>query len=300
MITPASLQPGDRIAIVAPAGWIRPEYVEGASRWIESQGWKPVTMPHLLMRYGSFSAQPRLREADMCQAILDPDIRAILCARGGYGSVELLEPLDSLPIEKDPKWLIGYSDITALHGLWLHHGVESIHSPMARHLTESQLTDEYSLRLAALLRGERAPVMLGNSLLNREGEAHGVLVGGNLAVAMSLLATPFSLFRDNMILFIEDVGEAAYKVERMLWHLHLAGVLGRVSGLIVGSFTGESRPLDGVATRDVVERFTQRLRRLPAVFDAPIGHQPNNVPLIEGATVSLSVNETGMATLQYL
>lgn len=299
MIAPSPLLPGDRIAIAAPAGWIRPEYVEGASRWIEAQGWIPVAMPHLLMRHGSFSAPSGLRAEDMRDAIADPEIRAILCARGGYGSVELLQPLDGLPIERDPKWLIGYSDITALHGLWLHHGVESIHSPMARHLTESQLTDEYSLRLAALLRGEREQVMLGDSSLNRQGEAQGVLAGGNLAVATSLVATPFSLFRDDMILFIEDIGEAAYRVERMLWQLRLAGILARVKGLIVGSFTGESRPLDGVATRDVVERFTRSLH-IPAVFDAPIGHQPQNVPLIEGAKVRLSVNESGEATLHYL
>lgn len=302
-LIPSPLRPTDRVAIVSPSGWVEPAYVEGAARWFRERGYEPAVAPHALCRFGTYSANAPVRCADLRDALLDPSVRAVFCSRGGYGAVHLLEELDRLPLRSDPKWLIGYSDISALHALMGRHGVASIHSPMARHLAGccdgAADRDPASAALEAILRGEFRPVDLGSSPLSRSGVARGRLTGGNLAIIGSLLSTPFDLTAPGTILFIEDVGEPAYRIERMLWQLRLAGKLGSLAGLIVGSFTGDTRPLNGLEAAEVVREMVS-CYDYPVAFGAPIGHTLRNIPLIENVDAELEVDRSGRATLRYI
>lgn len=292
IIVPPPLSDGDRIALVAPSGWILPEFVDGAVAALEREGFRPVLAPHLMHRYGSFSAPAPVRLADMADALTSSSVKAVLCVRGGYGAVHLLEGLSRLPLRDNPKWVVGYSDISAIHGLMACHGIASIHGPMARHLATTGPDDPATRMLFAMLRGTFGRIGLGYSPLSRAGCGRGPLYGGNLAVLASLASTRFNLLRRGSILFIEDIGEPAYRVERMLYELRLSGVLESLNGLIIGHFTGDSRPLGGLGpveiARDLVADYGY-----PVAVGAPIGHLPANMPMPEGLDVTLEVGPGG-------
>lgn len=296
MIIPDSLQPGDRVAIVSPATIVNPDYIDGAARFLEAEGLEPVVMSHANgPASGSFAADDSARLADLLDAWREPTVRAILCARGGYGCNHLLPhiPLDT--VAGNPKWLIGFSDISALHALSLRAGVVSMHAPMAKHLTILP-RDHYCTRAMMRLLTEGLPVeyIVPAHPLNRPGEAEGMLVGGNLAVINGLAATPFDpvarAVASPVILFIEDISEAIYAVERMLIRLRLARQLDRVAALVVGAFT-EYRP-----DRNHPDMETMISRLLgdvpfPVAYGFPAGHTDDNLPLPLGAHARLSVGE---------
>ena len=199
VIFPRPLVNGDKIAIVSPASIINPEYVSGAVDVLRRLGWNPYVAPHALDASGSFSGTVSERLADINQALDDPEVRAILCSRGGYGAVHLLDKLDSNAFEKDPKWIIGFSDISALHAYASHHNVASIHSSMCKHLALFGEHDECSRALIGILRGKMPEYNVGPHCYNRHGVASGKVVGGNLAVISALLATPCLLYTSTMV-----------------------------------------------------------------------------------------------------
>lgn len=291
MIFPAPLKRGDKIAICSPAGKIKPEIVDAALPVLRAQGWEPVVMPHALGENGNFSGTADERFADLRDAFADPDVRAILCSRGGYGVVHILDRLDRLDLVSDPKWVIGFSDISALHALMNKKGVASIHSSMCAHIKEGA-DDPDNVALFDILRGERPAFVFDAHPLDRQGIVSGTLVGGNLAVLAELIDTPFDLLKPDSILFIEDVSEPVYKIERILYQLRLSGLLGKIRGLIVGQFTDykpdanhadmESMIYDALAGYD-----------FPVAFGAPIGHVDHNIPLIESAKITLKVSPSG-------
>lgn len=293
MVIPPSLSPGDRIAIISPATVVKPEYIDGAADFLRHEGFIPVVMPHAKgPASGSFAASDADRIADIRAAYTDPSVRAILCARGGYGCNHLIPALPASLIAADPKWLIGFSDVSALHALSLNAGVASLHAPMAKHLSLLP-PDHYCTRAMMRILTQGLPVeyIVPSHPLNRPGEACGTLVGGNLAVINGLAATPYdpTAIAPPVILFIEDISEAIYAVERMLIRLRLAGRLDSLAGLVVGSFTEYRPDLNHPDMETMISRLLGDVD-FPVAFAFPAGHTDDNLPLPLGATAHLSVS----------
>lgn len=291
VIFPAPLKAGDRIAIVAPSGHVERHYVDEAAQVIREQGYEPVVYPTIDMHTGQFSGTKQQRLADLSSALTDPSIRAVLCARGGYGMVHLLDSLATLDLAADPKWVIGFSDISALHALLASKGIASIHSPMARHIGRGMNHYE-NQSLFRILRNDFPAYNFEPHPLNHPGDAEGKLLGGNLAVLQALIDTPYDIIQPGTILFIEDVDEPVYKVERMLYQLKLSGVLGKLNGLIVGQFTGYKPDPNHASMEAMIAEVLSDYPELPVAFNAPVGHVESNLPLVESSTVRLHVSPT--------
>lgn len=295
---PAPLKPGDRIAIVSPSGRVNPDFVTATAAILEAQGWCPYIAPHAVGEFGTYAATADDRFSDLSTALLDPTVRAVFCSRGGYGAVQLLERLDKLPIEEDPKWLIGYSDISALHTLMYRKGIVSVHGPMARHMAQSGGIDPDSQALFSILRGTLPDFSFTSHHLNRCGKATAPITGGNLAVIMGLFGTPYDVIRPDTILFIEDISEPIYKVERQLYQLHLSGALSRLKGLVLGQFTGYTPDLNHSSMESMISQMLSGYENLPVAFNAPVGHVSHNVPVLSGMTVTLDI-QPERVTLTY-
>ncbi len=292
-IYPPNLNSGDKAIIISPSGNIDLQYINGACQVLQNWGLVVEIATHAEEQYGRFGGTVDQRITDLQQAMDDPDVRLIFCSRGGYGIVHLLDKLDFEGIKKYPKWIVGYSDITALHLALLQDGIVSLHAPMARHLTEDSL-DIASSYLKDSLFINMPEYSLDSHPLNREGLVRGKLFGGNLAVLSGLIGTPYMVVPENGILFIEDIGESPYKIDRMMWQLKLSGILSHISALIIGQFTDcREDPLMGStiyeSIRDIVKDYNY-----PLVFNFPVGHVKENYSLLHGATVELEVSENNV------
>lgn len=288
IVYPKALTEGDRIAILSPASIVKRHYVNDAIEVLKRCGWEPYLGSCTLSSHGTYSGPQALRIEDFKVAFEDPSTRAIYCSRGGYGCVQLLEALGKVDIQSDPKWLIGFSDVSALHALMQSKGVASIHAPMVKHLSENNGLDVWSQSLFSILRGNNVEYKWPHHEFNRCGETTGRIVGGNLVVLSQLINTPFDMFEEGVILFIEDIAEAIYKIERIMWQLRLSGVLGSLKGLIVGQFV-EYNPDKNYATMETMLREMLAPYSFPIAFNAPLGHVNDNMPLVEGAMASLNV-----------
>lgn len=306
-ISPDPLTEGSKIAIVSPSGAVKAQYVHQAVPVLRAQGWQVEVSPHALGRHNTYSGTAEQRYADLEAAILDPEVKAIFCSRGGYGAVHLLERLDKLPLRDNPKWIIGYSDITALHALMNRHGIESIHAPMASHIADTKGKDDDTKALFDLLKGVPVTQRFKSDKRNIPGDATGRLVGGNLAVFADLISTPFDMLApveadskapaEDLILFLEDVSEPVYKTERIMYQLRMAGVLDRVKGLIIGQFTEYNPDVDGSSMEDMIARVTEGLD-IPVAFKAPVGHVKHNIPLVESRLTTLRVTPEAVEVIQ--
>ncbi len=288
---PHPMKPGDRIAIVSPAGAIDSMLVLDAADTLRAEGFEVEVMPHALGQHGTYAASDSGRLADLRDALMDTTVRAIMCSRGGYGAVHLLDSLSQLPLERDPKWLIGFSDISALHALLASRNIASIHGNMCKNLALN-IDETDNATLLSMLRGEMPVYELPADTLNRAGRVTGRLLGGNLAVIADLIGTPYDVVQPGTILFIEDLEEPIYKVERILYQMRLSGVLPRLGGLIVGQFTGYKPN----ANYETMERMIADMvapYHYPVAFNAPIGHVDHNVPVIQSATVTLDITPDG-------
>lgn len=302
-ITPPALVPGDKIAIISPASAVKPEYVDGAAAIISSHGFTPFVMPFAKGNpHGSYASSEASRVADLSHALHEDSIKAILCARGGYGCVQLLPHFNMSEIASNPKWLIGYSDVSALHALWFKSGVKSIHGPMAKHLTVEMANDSATTDLFALLENsglERRSIHVPMHRLNFMGTGSGVLAGGNLAVLDGLAGTPYDILSEaldgDIILFLEDISEPVYKVERMLTRLYLSGVLHKVKGLVFGQFTGydPDRNFKSMEHMIAARLWMWGINHIPVAFNFPIGHVSDNRPVVEGQYVTLTSSYEG-------
>lgn len=286
-IYPDPLMKGDKIAIVSPAGPIDSQHVHNAAEVLRNHGWVVEIYPHALGRQGIYSGTDNQRFNDLEKALLDPEVKAIICSRGGYGAVHLLERLDTLPLIENPKWLVGFSDISALHALMAKHGVVSVHAPMTKDIAKGS-EDPDNATLFKILEGELPEATFPSSVFDRPGIVTAKLLGGNLAVIAELIGTPFNVIEPGTILFIEDLEEPIYKVERIFYQLKLAGILGRLKGLIVGQFTGYKPN----ATYNRMEEMIAEMvapYTYPVAMDVPFGHVDHNIPMISGAFVTLRV-----------
>lgn len=298
IIFPSPLVKGDKIAIISPASHILPDYVDGACNAIAEMGYQPVVSTHCKGQCDGYSGTIEQRLADFNEALHNPEVKAILCSRGGYGVVHLLEYFSTEQIAQNAKWLIGFSDISALHAAMSASGVASIHASMAKHLTQFGIDNPASQALFNILEGKLPTYEVEPHPFNRPGTATGTLVGGNMAVLCGLLDTEFDLLSRGDILFIEDIGEEVYKIERMLYNLRLSGVLPMIKGLIVGRFTDYRNPDgNGESMEQMVKRMVEPYD-FPVAFNFPVGHVDENMPLIESASVKLTVAQT--TQLQFL
>ena len=285
------LQKKDLITIVAPSGKVNPEYVLHSKLVLESWGFNVELGKHVFNEFGRFAGTPEERLFDLQQALDNPENKAVFCARGGYGVVHLLETLSLEQFVKNPKWLIGYSDITALHAKINNEGICSIHAPMSSHLSEENGNDKASLYLKDILWGKFPSYAIKSHSLNRNGKAKGILRGGNLSVLCGLRGTPYDFPKQNTILFIEDIGEKPYHIERMLYNLKLSGILRDISGLVIGHFSDcdEDESMNKTIYESIADLVSEY--NYPVCFDFPTGHVKDNYPLICGNTTNLQVSE---------
>lgn len=306
IIFPAPLRKGDKVAFISPASAVKEEYVLGAMTRFMERGYEPVLMPYALGHVsGSFAATKGDRLMDLFEALENPEIKAIFCNRGGYGCAQLLINFSYEMIARNPKWLIGYSDICALHALWHFGDIASIHGPMAKHLATMPADDPCTEALFQMLEnGGKFDYSVPSHPYNRSGSATGELRGGNLAVLTDLSGTPEDLLNltndpdeAGVILFFEDIAEPIYKVNRMLWRMLLNGTFIRVKGIIFGQFTEYKPDLNFKTMEDMINDFFDSAliyTEIPIVFNFPTGHTDLNYPLTEGARVSLDVTPTSV------
>ncbi len=294
LITPPSLQKGDTIAIVAPAGILknRKHVIDKAKKLAESWGLKVIYGKHMFNQAHHFAGTDDQRCQDFQDALDNPNIKAIWSARGGYGSVRILDKLDFSKFKQNPKWVIGYSDITAFHNHIHNIGVETIHGIMGTSMQDKPEVIEKSVTsLKKALFGERLHYETSFSKYNRQGEFEGELVGGNIAILASMLGSSSQMSTDNKILFIEEIGEYKYSIDRMLQSLKRAGYFTKVKGVIVGDMTKvkkNSTPWGSSIEQLILEVIP---KNVPIVFNFPAGHEPDNRALIMGRTVNVNVLE---------
>jgi len=284
---PKPLRQGDKIVFVSAAGIPDKNAVMKAADVLRDQGWKVEISKNALGKWGTYSGTPEQRYGDLADALADPEVRCIISTRGGYGAVHLLDRLSRLDIMSDPKWVVGFSDITALHALMSSKGIASIHGSMASHIALGP-DDADNDAFFRILRGERPNFTFPGTRYDRLGTANGILLGGNLAVLADLIGTPYDLAKKDIILFIEDIAEPIYKIERILYQLRLNGVLPKLRGLIVGQFTDYKPSENYAAMEDMIHDMVSPYD-YPVAYNAPIGHVEHNIPVIEGAKVTVKV-----------
>lgn len=290
MRIPEFLQRGDKVAIVSPASAVSPDYIMGACRVLEQWGYVPVLGQHCCEKNGYYSGSREDRLSDFKSALHNPEIKAILCGRGGYGTVHLTDDITTEELQENAKWLIGFSDISVFHAMYNAAGIASIHASMTKHLSLFGENDSCNSALRDILEGNFPTYKTPSHPFNRNGFVTGEIVGGNLAVLNGLRGTKYDIFQPGKILFIEDIGEPIYKVERMLYGLRISGVLSQLKGLIVGHFTDYIEPNSNGETMYGMVREMVAPYDYPVAFNFPIGHIDNNHPIVEGATVTFNVS----------
>ena len=299
-IFPNSIKKGDKIAIISPAGSVEPTQLEKGIEMIKSKGFEPVLGEHLYTKFSNgynYAGTEDQRLKDMNWALNDSEISAVWASRGGYGCQHLLHGLNLKEFSKNPKWYIGYSDNTVIQSFLLKKGFASIHAQTIKTSSFGVTEESYDL-IFDILRGKSPKYSLESNQFNKKGNSEGELIGGNLALIYALLGTKYSFDFKDKILFIEDIGENFYALDRMMMSLELAGVFTKIKGLIVGGMTNMGDENDNKQYEESFDEFANKLisdriskYNFPAVFDFPNGHIKDNRPLIIGGEVSLKIGE---------
>ena len=288
-LIPPPLKKGDKIAITCPAKKL-PAPMDDAVKLLQSWGLEVVLGETVGASYHQFAGDDDLRARDLQRFIDDDSIKAIIAARGGYGTIRMIDKVDFSRFATHPKWLVGFSDITILHThLYTNYGVQTIHGQMPVNIPDATAHSLETLRKA--LFGENLSYRLNPHAQNRHGEATGKLVGGNLSLLVAASSSVSDLDYNGKILFVEDVGEYLYAIDRMVRCLKRADKLKSLAGLIVGAFT-DTKDNDIPFGQTVPEIIMEIVKEYdyPVCFDFPAGHIPNNCSLVFGKTVHLSVN----------
>ncbi|MEY8849859.1 LD-carboxypeptidase [Psychroserpens sp. XS_ASV72] len=292
---PPYLQAGDTVAIVAPSGILknRNDEVQQAVDLLKSWGLHAQVGKHVFSQADHFAGTDDERCEDFQKALDDPKVKAIWCARGGYGTVRILDKLDFTTFKKNPKWVIGYSDITALLNEIHNQGVQSIHALMCVSLTEDLSEIEESVEtFKSVIFGTPVNYTLKGSKYNRVGEASGQLVGGNLTMLHTMLGSKTSIDVSGKILFIEEIGEYKYHIDRMLQSLKRAGYFDQCKGVIVGDMTKlrKNTTLWGTSVEQLILDALADYD-FPIAFNMPAGHEDDNRAMILGKRIQLKVTK---------
>ncbi|MES1219299.1 MAG: LD-carboxypeptidase [Bacteroidota bacterium] len=291
---PPYLQKDDTIGLVCPAGYMAVDKIQSCINTLQDWGYRVKignTIGKDPVNYFSGTDEERLN--DFQQMLDDDEVKAILCARGGYGSSRIIDQLSFKHFKDNPKWIIGYSDVTVLLShIYRNFKITSLHAPMAAAFNNEGYKSDFVLSLKEALEGKTMRYTLDAHELNRKGEGIGELVGGNLSILAHLIGSSSEIKTKGRLLFIEDVGEYYYKIDRMLLQLKRAGKLDSLAGLIVGGFTD---------MQDTTMKFGQEIHEIifdkvkeydyPVCFNFPVGHQTNNYPLKVGAGYKLKVGK---------
>ena len=301
-IIPPFLKPGDVIGICAPARKVSQEEMKDGINWLIQKEFRVRESKHLYNSQNQFSGSDEERAYDLQSLINDPEVNAIIFARGGYGCIRIIDQIDFSPLEKHPKWLIGFSDMTVIHShLNTHHSICTLHAPMMINLMKDKRNDEAANKIIDIITGKniRYTETYINSL-NREGVCDGELVGGNLSLLFALEGTPSDITTDNKILFIEDLDEYLYHIDRMMMQLKRSGKLKNLKGLIVGGMSDmrDNAIPFGKSAEEIISEAVAEYN-YPVCFDFPSGHIDRNLPLVLGANVKLEVGETVELTFLY-
>ncbi len=293
LILPPRITPGDAVAVVAPAGPIDEGHLDVGVRQL-SRRYRPVIRGDILTRRGYFAGDAHRRLAELQGALDDETVRGIISARGGFGITDIIDRLDFSAFTASPKWIVGSSDITALliH-LFTSHRCLSIHGPMAAGFHRTESSDVETLFSLLEGRGSPLPCLTGLS----DGVARGPFIGGNLTILAHLAGTPNLERADGAVLFLEDVGEHPYRLDRCLVQLRRAGLLDHLAGVVIGELTACPHGSDGVTPFDAVARHLVPLG-IPVAYNYPAAHGPRNAPFIHGKDVDLEVSGR-TATLTY-
>ena len=292
MVTPPFLKNGDTVGIVSTARKIASPELKPILNLLESWGLNYVLGKTINAQDDQFAGDDALRTQDFQEMMDNPEIEAIWCARGGYGTVRIIDELDFSNLIKQPKWIIGYSDVTVLHSHVHQLGVETLHANMAIDIDMKTAATRDTIR--EVLFGSDYEIRIssvGNGL-NRMGTANAPLVGGNLSLLYSLIGSPSEVKTDGKILFIEDLDEMLYHVDRMMQNLKRNGILKNIIGLVVGGMNDmrdNTIPYGKSAVEIVLEAVSEY--DYPVCFDFPAGHIQDNRALIMGRKVSLKVSE---------
>ncbi|MVN76542.1 LD-carboxypeptidase [Hymenobacter sp. HMF4947] len=292
-IAPPFLQPGQRVAIVSTARKTTAAEIDFASRTLTDWGLEVVQGESIGAASHQFAGDDALRRRDFQRQLDDPSIRAILCARGGYGTARLVDELDFSRFAESPKWVAGFSDITVLNSHLLRLGYQSIHGVMPA--LYGQAGGEAAVAsLRAALFGEPATYEAPAYPLNRPGTATGELVGGNLSLLHTITGTSSQASFAGRILFLEDLDEYLYHIDRMLLHLHRSGQLAGLAGLVVGHFSEmhDNAVPFGQNAYEIINYYAQRYQ-FPVGYHFPVGHEADNQALVVGRRATLTVSPTG-------
>jgi muramoyltetrapeptide carboxypeptidase len=291
LLRPPSLKKGDAIYLLSTAKKISNEEVAPAIRTFEDWGLKVIVGNTIGAEQNQFAGHDDLRQQDFQTAMDNPDIKAIICARGGYGTVRMMDELNFDEFMKHPKWIVGFSDVTYLHTHISNNiGIMGIHGQMPIQFEKS--TPEAVESLRKELFGEKNEYIVAPHKLNREGEAEGILIGGNLSILYSITGTRSGINTDRKILFLEDLDEYLYHIDRMMLNLKRSGKLHGLAGLIVGGFTDmhDNAIPFGMNAYEIIADAVSKYN-FPVCFDFPAGHIPDNRALVIGRTYKMQVNK---------
>ena len=293
MIQPPFLKKGDKIAILTPARCITFDEVHPAMKLFQRWGLEVLLGSYVFNRDNQFAGSDNQRAKDFQLMMDDASVRAIICARGGYGTVRIIDKLDFTKFQGNPKWIVGYSDITVLHShIHRHLGIETLHATMPLNMPEMQLGNTSVESLRKALFGEEIIYCKTRNSLDRSGAAEGLLTGGNLSILYSLMGSHSQIDTRGKILFLEDVDEYLYHIDRMMMNLKRAGILKDLKGLITGSMQDmkDNAVPFGKDARQIIAAAVKEYK-YPLCFDFPSGHGPENVALVLGRKVKLIVDE---------
>ncbi len=295
LIKPIPLQKGDKVAMVAPAGLITPDLVSRAIKVFEEWGLEVLKGAHIFAQHFQFAGTDEQRLLDLQNALDDSEIKAVICARGGYGCMRIADKINWRKFMDEPKWVCGFSDITVLHSAIHNLGIYSAHTLMPLNMAKLQSKAPQVLKLRELLFQGQISYKLPAHILNRNGRSKGLLVGGNLSLLYALNGTRFDIDLNDRILFLEDVGEQYYHIDRMMQGLRLAGKFEKLKGMIIGGFSDMSdnkRPF-GKTPEEIIADIVKEYD-YPVAFGFPAGHIEENYPLVLGSETSLTATESGV------
>jgi muramoyltetrapeptide carboxypeptidase len=293
MIQPPYLKKGDKIGIVSPARKITFEEVHPTLKLCKKWGLEAVLGTHVFSDCKQFAGTDTQRRSDLQQMMDDPSIRAVLCARGGYGTVRIIDGLDFSGFQKHPKWIAGYSDITVLHShIHRNLNMETIHATMPVNIKDTDFQSDSVESLRKSLFGEKISYQKSITFHDKTGLMEGILTGGNLSILYSLMGSASEIDTDGKVLFIEDVDEYLYHIDRMMMNLKRAGKLKNLKGLIVG---GMDRMNDneipfGKTANEIIEETVEEYH-YPVCFDFPAGHGKVNLAMILGGKIRINVDK---------
>ncbi len=295
MIIPKPLQKGDKAAIIAPSGFISRQPVDTAITLLHNHGYETIKGRYVNEKFHKFAGTDEQRLEDLQQMLDNPSIKAIFCARGGYGLTRIWHQVDLTHFQQYPKWIIGYSDVTILHQLMFKKtNTVTIHGEMPLHFSSDEGTNNSSFNsIINILKGDYPCYTIPPDPLNILGQTNGILIGGNLSVLYSLIGTQLEPDTQGKILFIEDTCEYLYHIDRMMMSLYHAGKLSKLKGLIVGGMTSmkETSGEFGKTAYEIIHDLTKQFN-IPVLFGFPGGHQKKNLALMHGHEVLLDVSSS--------